>query len=91
MHLVWADLDILCHSRPGSVSKNPPVCHVLMLCGSIEINTCILSRIIENDAVMLREKGLHPFRDTWNIVPGEPIENTPIDMKRRCYTQPHYF
>ena len=40
---------------------------------------------------MLREKGLHPFRDTWNIVPGEPIENTPIDMKRRCYTQPHYF
>ncbi len=34
---------------------------------------------VEPLAVMLRDKGLNPFLDKWNLVPGEPIENALIE------------
>jgi WD40 repeat protein len=34
---------------------------------------------VEPLAVMLREKGLNPFLDKWNLVPGEPIEDALIE------------
>ncbi len=34
---------------------------------------------VEPLAVMLRDKGLNPFLDKWNLVPGEPIEDALIE------------
>ncbi|CAB1063128.1 High-affinity carbon uptake protein Hat/HatR [Olavius sp. associated proteobacterium Delta 1] len=34
---------------------------------------------VEPLAVMLKEKGLNPFLDKWNLVPGEPIEDALIE------------
>jgi hypothetical protein len=34
---------------------------------------------VEPLAVMLRQKGLNPFLDKWNLVPGEPIEDALIE------------
>lgn len=34
---------------------------------------------VEPLALMLREKGLNPFLDKWNLVPGEPIEDALIE------------
>ena len=34
---------------------------------------------VEPIAVLLREKGLNPFLDKWNLVPGEPIEDALIE------------
>ena len=34
---------------------------------------------VEPLAVLLREKGLNPFLDKWNLLPGEPIEDALIE------------
>ncbi len=34
---------------------------------------------VEPLAVMLREKGLNPFLDKWNLVPGQPIEDALVE------------